>query len=78
MPAPYVIDYRSSFELEAPPRVVWSAIEHAERFETWWGWLEEFRLEGSGLVDGAVLHGTVSPPVPYRMRLRVELEDCLP
>lgn len=74
--APQVIDYRSSFGLDAAPEEVWRAIEHSERFESWWGWLEEFRLDGDGLVDGAVLHGVVSPPLPYRMRLRVHLDRC--
>jgi uncharacterized protein YndB with AHSA1/START domain len=73
---PYVIDYRASFELDAPPAVVWQTIEHSERFESWWGWLKEFRVEGGGLRDGSVLHGVVEPPVPYRMRLRVELDSC--
>lgn len=75
---PQVIDYTASFSLEAGPQDVWRAIEHSERFESWWVWLEEFRLEGGGLVDGAVLHGVVSPPLPYRMRLRIELERCHP
>jgi uncharacterized protein YndB with AHSA1/START domain len=74
-PAP-VIDYRASFSLEVPPERVWQAIERFERFETWWGWLEEFRIEGAGLVDGAELHGVVSPPLPYHMRLCVILDRC--
>jgi uncharacterized protein YndB with AHSA1/START domain len=73
---PYVIDYKAAFDFAAPPPVVWQTIEHSERFENWWGWLKEFRLEGGGLRDGSVLHGVVEPPVPYRMRLRVELESC--
>ena len=74
--SPYVIDYRRSFHLEAPPEVVWEAIEHSERFELWWGWLESFHVEGPGLTAGAVLHGVVAPPVPYRMRLEVVLDEC--
>jgi len=76
VPGPHVIDYSASFGLDAPPEQVWSVIERSEQFEAWWGWLEEFRLEGGGLVDGAVLHGVVCPPLPYRMRLRVVLEQC--
>ncbi len=55
---------------------MWSSIEHCERFETWWAWLREFRLEGPGLEAGAVLHGVVSPPVPYTMRIQVVLDRC--
>ena len=74
---PYVIDYRATFRLDAPPEVVWESVEHAERYEGWWGWLREFRLDGAGLRDGAVLHGLVAPPVPYRMRLAVVLDRCV-
>jgi carbon monoxide dehydrogenase subunit G len=76
--SPYVIEYRGSFSFPVAPDEVWSAIEQPEHFERWWSWLRELRVEGSGLTTGAVLHGVVVPPVPYRMRLRVILVDCLP
>ena len=75
-PSPYVIDYRGSFRFSQSPDALWSSLEDAERFERWWGWLSEFRLDGGGLRVGSVLHGVVSPPLPYRMRVRVELEEC--
>jgi len=74
---PYVIDYRGSFHLDASPEEVWESIEHGERYEGWWAWLREFRFDGPGLYDGVVLHGLVSPPVPYRMRLTVVLDHCV-
>jgi carbon monoxide dehydrogenase subunit G len=74
---PWVLEYRGSFRLDATPEEVWRSIEHGERFECWWAWLREFRFEGPGLEDGTVLHGLVSPPVPYRMRLRVVLDRCV-
>jgi uncharacterized protein YndB with AHSA1/START domain len=76
--SPYVIDYRDTFDLPASPVDVWAAVEDIDRFESWWGWLREFRIEGGGLVAGAVLHGVINPPLPYRMRLRVELRECIP
>ena len=74
----YVIDYRGSFALDVPPAVVWHAIERGERFETWWAWLREFRLDGGVIAPGAVLRGVVVPPVPYTMRVRVEIDACDP
>ncbi|MHB8438470.1 MAG: SRPBCC family protein [Acidimicrobiales bacterium] len=47
-----------------------------EKFDGWWSWLEEFRLDGDALETGAVLHGVVAPPLPYRMRVSVELTRC--
>lgn len=53
-------------------------MEEADQFESWWSWLSEFRLEGGALVPGAVLLGVVAPPLPYCMRVRVELTECEP
>ncbi|MHB1446249.1 MAG: SRPBCC family protein [Acidimicrobiales bacterium] len=77
MASPYIIDYTGSFLFPVPPEALWSAIEDMEHFEGWWGWLSEFKLDGDGLRSGSVLHGVVSPPVPYRMTVRVELEHCV-
>jgi carbon monoxide dehydrogenase subunit G len=75
---PTVIDYEGAFRFDAPAERVWAAISHPEWFESWWGWLGELRVDGDGLVDGAVLHGLVRPPVPYTMRVEVHLEHCVP
>src|SRR5438094_795973 len=66
-----VIEYRRAFRFGAPPESVWETLERTREYERWWGWLGEFRLDGAGLESGAVLIGVVSPPVPYRMRVRV-------
>jgi carbon monoxide dehydrogenase subunit G len=71
--SPYVVEYAGRFSFPVPPQEVWSAVEHFERFEVWCGWLSELRVEGPGLVAGSILHGVVAPPLPYRMRLRVEV-----
>jgi uncharacterized protein YndB with AHSA1/START domain len=73
---PTVIDYRRSFLFEVSPEELWQALSEPGRFEAWWGWLGELRVDGDGLVDGAVLSGLVSPPVPYRMRVTVHLDRC--
>ena len=59
-----------------PRRRLWAAIEEVDHFEGWWPWLQEFRLEGDALEAGAVLHGLVAPPLPYRMRIQVVLTEC--
>ena len=76
MPRRPVIRYRRDYEFPVPPEELWDAIEEVDQFEGWWPWLEEFRLEGGSLTTGAVLHGVVAPPLPYRMRIQVELTGC--
>ncbi len=75
MPAA-VITYQRDHRFDMEPERLWDRIGEVDQFEGWWPWLSEFRLEGDGLVTGSVLFGAVSPPLPYRMRLRVELVDC--
>jgi hypothetical protein len=72
----YIISYHGVFDFPIPPDELWEVMEQPDRFESWWSWLSEFRLEGGGLRAGSVLCGVVSPPLPYRMRLRVDLERC--
>jgi carbon monoxide dehydrogenase subunit G len=71
-----VIEYEREFDFPVTPAQLWAAIEDAERFERWWPCLREFRIDGGSLKTGAVMHGVVVPPVPYRMRVDVELVRC--
>lgn len=71
-----VISYRRGFSFDVAPEVLWDRIEEVDQFERWWPWLTECRLDGEGLRSGAVLTGVVTPPLPYRLRIRVELDRC--
>jgi hypothetical protein len=75
VPAP-VLTYQSGFGFDLAPDELWDQIEQFDQFESWWPWLTDFRVEGSGLSAGSVLHGVVAPPLPYRLRLRIELAEC--
>jgi len=78
MPGRPVFDYRGEYEFALAPEAMWERMEHLDQFARWWPWLQEYRLEGGGLASGSVLHGVVVPPLPYRMRIRVELTRCEP
>ena len=72
------MDYAGRFTFPVTPLELWSAIERIDQFERWWSWLGDLQLDGDGLRAGSVLRGTVAPPVPYRMRVAVELGRCEP
>jgi hypothetical protein len=76
--SPYVIDYAGRFAFPVQTSELWEAIGRLDQFEGWWGWLSELEVDGPGLQTGSVLRGTVAPPVPYRMRVVVELDRCVP
>ncbi len=72
------MNYEGCFDFAAPPAAVWATMGEFDQFEQWWGWLGNLTVEGDGLRTGSVLRGSVSPPVPYRMDVRVELQRCVP
>jgi hypothetical protein len=74
----YVIEYDGAFTFPVPVTTVWARLVQVDRFSSWWSWLREFSVEGSGFEHGTVLHGVVAPPFPYRMRLDVVLDECVP
>jgi hypothetical protein len=73
-----VIEYDGAFAFPVPVARVWEMMGRFDLFPSWWSWLREFAVEGGGLERGTVLHGIVAPPLPYRMRLEVVLDDCEP
>ena len=75
MPAP-VFNYDRAYHFDLAPEDLWDRLEQLDQFESWWPWLTGFRVDGNGLSTGSVLSGVVNPPVPYRMRLRIELIEC--
>lgn len=72
-----VMRYRRDYAFPDAPSDLWDAIAEVHHFEEWWSWLEEFGLQGDTLQKGSVLRGVVAPPLPYRMRIEVELTECL-
>jgi hypothetical protein len=70
------VEYQASFWFPVTPPQLWTIVERFDLFESWWVWLADFTADADGLVDGNVLHGTVIPPVPYRLRLTVQLQRC--
>jgi carbon monoxide dehydrogenase subunit G len=68
-----IITYARAFDFDLAPRELWAALADPGAFERWWPWLRQFEIEGGSIRTGAVMRGTVAPPVPYRMRVEVEL-----
>src|SRR5206468_6539203 len=57
---------------------IWTTMGRVDCFPSWWSWLRDFSVEGRALEPGTVLRGIVVPPVPYRMRLEVLVDECVP
>ena len=70
------MSYRHGFGFALSPERLWSELEAVDQFERWWTWLTDLTVDGPGLAEGSVLTGVVSPPLPYRMRVRIEVVEC--
>jgi uncharacterized protein YndB with AHSA1/START domain len=71
----YLMEYEGTFTFPVPVARLWETLLQVDQFTSWWSWLQDFRVEGTELGCGSVLHGVVAPPVPYRMRIDVVLDD---
>jgi hypothetical protein len=65
-----------SYRFPSPRDEVWEAIAAVQRYRHWWPWLRGF--DGGGLEPGATWHCLVQPPLPYRVRFAVTIEEVDP
>lgn len=72
---PATVPHASSHHFAIAPDRVWDAIDDVRRFPRLWSWLRAFEAGGDRLQPGLVMRGTVVAPVPYRMRLTVEVDE---
>jgi uncharacterized protein YndB with AHSA1/START domain len=71
-----VVSYRHGFGFALSPERLWAQLEDLDQFERWWPWLTDFTVDGPGLAAGSVLSGMVTPPLPYRMSVRIQVVEC--
>lgn len=70
------LDSDRSYRFPVSPDVLWSAIAHTAEYRTWWPWLTA--LDADGLAAGEVWRCTVRPPLPYRLRFAIHLDQVEP
>jgi len=66
---------RRAFAVELAPGPLWQRMGSVHEYQTWWPWLRSFT--GGPLVTGATWACTVRPPVPYRVRFVVHLDEVV-
>jgi carbon monoxide dehydrogenase subunit G len=75
MGSPYLIDYRGTFDLPLTPDDAWAFLQRTDLYERWWPWMRDLAVNGDRISPGTDLRFRVVSPLPYRMALRVEIED---
>ena len=70
MSAPFAFD--RSWDFEEPPEELWAVLSDTDSFPRWWTWLRT--LEVPGLEPGAVAEAVIQSPLPYSLRVSIEVE----
>ena len=63
------------YRLPVVPTELWAALARVEDYQSWWPWLRGF--DATGLAGAEVWHCHVQPPVPYRVRFAVSLDEVV-
>jgi uncharacterized protein YndB with AHSA1/START domain len=68
--------YDRRFEFAVSPERFWATVSRTERYPEWWTWLREF--DSDGLHDGACAACVIQAPLPYALRVAIEVERAVP
>jgi hypothetical protein len=74
LPAPFRYDRR--FEFAVSPETFWATVSRTDSYPQWWSWLREFDSEG--LHAGAHTDCTIQAPLPYALRVTIDVERVVP
>ena len=73
---PNAFDYDRRFVFAVSPETFWTTVSRTELYPTWWTWLREFKSDG--LHDGAHTECVIQAPLPYALRVGIDVERVLP
>jgi polyketide cyclase/dehydrase/lipid transport protein len=72
----YDVSYSGSFDFDdVSPEELWTALSRVDLFHTWWPWIKDIHLEGEALELGSALTFTIDPPIPYKLRVTVDVVE---
>jgi hypothetical protein len=74
LPAPFRFDRR--FDFAVSPETFWETASRTDSYTQWWSWLREFDSEG--LRDGAHTECVIQAPLPYALRVAIDVERVVP
>lgn len=66
-----------AWDFDIGPDQLWERIAAVNRYESWWPWLRRLEAPG-GLSQGSEWACEVSPPLPYTVRFRLQLDKVDP
>jgi uncharacterized protein YndB with AHSA1/START domain len=70
-----VVSSDRRFRFDADRDTVWRALASVESYPEWWPWLRDF--DGHALAAGERWRCTVQPPLPYRLRFTLRVDEVV-
>jgi hypothetical protein len=65
-------DFDRTWKFHLPPDELWGIVNRTDDFRQWWTWLRDF--ETPGVHAGAQARCVIQSPLPYALRLRIDVE----
>jgi uncharacterized protein YndB with AHSA1/START domain len=73
---PDAFEYDRTFDFAVSPETFWATVSRTDSFPEWWSWLRSF--ESDGLQDGSHTSCVIQAPLPYALRVAIDVERALP
>jgi uncharacterized protein YndB with AHSA1/START domain len=73
---PDAFEYDRTFDFAVSPETFWATVSRTESFPEWWSWLRSF--ESEGLHDGSHTSCVIQAPLPYALRVAIDVERAMP
>ena len=72
-----VLSHDQTYQLPLPPDQAWGMLEDLPTVPEWWRWLTSIDISDE-LGPGTVIAAVCEPPVPFDVRIEVELLEFIP
>ena len=73
---PVAFDYDRRFDFAVSPETFWHTVSRTDCYPEWWTWLRDF--ESDGLHAGSHTQCVIRTPLPYALRVTVDVERVVP
>lgn len=70
------ISFEDTYEFAAAPQEMWQALGRTDLYPSWWKWMRDVHVEGRVPESRSVVAFRIFAPIPYRMRLSVEVTEA--
>jgi polyketide cyclase/dehydrase/lipid transport protein len=65
-----------TWDFAVPPQELWTVATRTRDYRNWWTWLRD--LDGPGVYAGAQARCVIQSPLPYALRLHIDVERAEP